>query len=605
MSASTSRYDFTAPANATASKILDLPLPFSPIKILTRPSSMVSWAMDLKFFIVTVRNMADEPIKIKLLNNFHINFYSKFPNIRDWAAKVRIYSRPCVFFVFFFAQSPFFTNKRLRGFLHAQFADLSFPYFPRYIFALQRKISPFLGAFRQMSVHLQNFSAQMKLWQKGFDVSQEIERFTVGRDREMDLLLAQHDVLGSIAHISMLQTINLLSADELRILKQELQNIYAAVQQGNFCIEAGVEDVHSQVELLLTRKLGDAGKKIHSGRSRNDQVLLDLKLFVRSEIKTLTEEILPFFELLLDLSEQYKNALLPGYTHYQVAMPSSFGLWFGAYAESLTDDMLLVQAAYRIANRNPLGSAAGYGSSFPLNRQMTTDLLGFEDMNYNVVYAQMGRGKTERIAAEAIASVAATLGKMAQDICLYISQNFAFVSFPPELTTGSSIMPHKKNPDVFELVRAKANKMMALPNEIALITANLASGYHRDLQLIKENFLPVFEEIKSCLRIMHYALQHIEINQNAAKDEKYKYMFSVETVNELVINGMSFRDAYRKIGEDIANGTYQPVPIVHHTHEGSIGNLCNDRIRTRMEKIRASFDFEKTDHALAALLSAD
>ncbi len=442
----------------------------------------------------------------------------------------------------------------------------------------------------------------MKLWQKGFDISKEIETFTVGRDRELDVWLAQHDVLGSLAHITMLESIGLLSSDELHTLRSELRRIYTDIAQGNFVIEDGVEDVHSQVELLLTRRLGDMGKKIHSGRSRNDQVLLDLKLYIRAEIEDVVGQVKPLFDLLLAQSDRYKDVLIPGYTHYQVAMPSSFGLWFAAYAESLVDDLVVLQAAYRVANKNPLGSAAGYGSSFPLDRQLTTELLGFDTLNYNVVYAQMGRGKTERIVAEAIAGIAATLGKLAQDICLYISQNFNFVSFPAELTTGSSIMPHKKNPDVFELIRARANKMMALPTEIALITANLASGYHRDLQLIKESFLPVFAEIKSCLHIVHYALQHIIVNDSAILDEKYRYMFSVEVVNDLVVQGMSFRDAYRKVGEDIANGLFEPKHQVQHTHIGSIGNLCNDCIADLMSEVVASFRFDRVKTALDDLL---
>jgi argininosuccinate lyase len=454
----------------------------------------------------------------------------------------------------------------------------------------------------QNAVHLQNFSLIMKLWQKGFDISKEIETFTVGRDRELDVWLAPHDVLGSIAHITMLESIGLLNAEELKILKNELQLIYNHAQQGNFTIEDGVEDVHSQVELLLTRSLGETGKKIHSGRSRNDQVLLDLKLYIRHEIVDVVNHVKALFDLLLAQSERYKHVLMPGYTHYQVAMPSSFGLWFAAYAESLIDDLLMLQAAYRVANKNPLGSAAGYGSSFPLNRQLTTDLLGFDSLNYNVVYAQMGRGKTERIVAEAMAGIAATLGKLSQDICLYISQNFNFVSFPPELTTGSSIMPHKKNPDVFELIRARSNKMMALPNEIALITTNLASGYHRDLQLIKESFLPVFGEIKSCLSIAHYALQHIIINESAVNDDKYRYMFSVEVVNDLVLQGYSFRDAYRKVGEDIAQNNFEPNYALKHTHEGSIGNLCNDHIAQQMQQVLNSFQFERVQQALNQLL---
>ncbi|MCH2044628.1 MAG: argininosuccinate lyase [Saprospiraceae bacterium] len=443
----------------------------------------------------------------------------------------------------------------------------------------------------------------MKLWQKNFTISKQIEKFTIGKDRELDLLLAPHDVLGTLAHIQMLESINLLTEEELKTLTTELQTIYTEIQNGNFEIEEGIEDVHSQVELILTRRLGDVGKKIHSGRSRNDQVLLDLKLFTRTQIRELVELVEPLFQQLIELSDTYKDVLIPGYTHYQVAMPSSFGLWFGAYAESLVDDMHVLQAAFRITNKNPLGSAAGYGSSFPLNRQMTTDLLGFDALNYNVVYAQMGRGKTERIVAEAVASIAATLSKLSQDICLYISQNFGFISFPKELTTGSSIMPHKKNPDVFELIRAKCNKIMALPTEIAMITTNLASGYHRDLQIIKESFLPVFEEIKSCLVIAKYALEQIIINKDAIKDDKYKYVFSVEVVNDLVLNGVSFRDAYQKIGIDIEEGKFEPDTTVQHTHEGSIGNLCNDQISTLMNEVLNGFKFDRIDQALETLLS--
>jgi argininosuccinate lyase len=443
----------------------------------------------------------------------------------------------------------------------------------------------------------------MKLWQKeGFQVNKEIERFTIGKDKELDLLLAKHDVTGTLAHITMLESIGLLEKEELPILIEELRNIYTEIEAGNFIIEDGIEDVHSQVELMLTRRLGDLGKKIHSGRSRNDQVLVDLKLFIRSELREVVELISPLFDTLVELSEKYKNVLIPGYTHYQVAMPSSFGLWFGAYAESLVDDLMILNAAFRISNKNPLGSAAGYGSSFPLNRTMTTDLLGFEALNYNVVYAQMGRGKTERVVAEAIASVAATLAKMAQDVCLYISQNFGFISFPTHLTTGSSIMPHKKNPDVFELIRAKCNKIMALPNEIMLITANLASGYHRDLQIIKESFLPVFAEIKDCLAITEYSLNHIQINEEAIQDEKYRYIFSVEVVNNMVLEGTSFRDAYKIVGDSIEKGTFEPDREVNHTHEGSIGNLCNDRIKGLMEQTLKQFNFDKMDAALKNLL---
>lgn len=445
----------------------------------------------------------------------------------------------------------------------------------------------------------------MKLWQKGFEVSKEIEKFTVGKDKELDVFLAPHDVLGSLAHIKMLESIGLLSSDEHQILSQELQKIYQEIQAEQFEIEDGVEDVHSQVEGMLTQRLGDMGKKIHSGRSRNDQVLVDLKLYTRKAIQEVVEHIQPLFELLLQQSEKYKSVLMPGYTHYQVAMPSSFGLWFAAYAESLVDDMLLLQSAYRISNKNPLGSAAGYGSSFPLNRQMTTDLLGFEALNYNVVYAQMGRGKTERVVASALASVAATLAKLAQDVCLFMSQNFGFVSLPKDLTTGSSIMPQKKNPDVFELIRAKCNKIQALPNEIAMITTNLPVGYHRDLQVIKESFLPVFKELKDCLGIAHYALKHIIVKEGLVEDEMYKYMFSVEVVNELVLQGMPFRDAYKKVGIDIEEGNFQPSYDLKHTHEGSIGNLCNDKIRHLMKEVLEEFQFERVREALQALLTTD
>ena len=443
----------------------------------------------------------------------------------------------------------------------------------------------------------------MKLWQKeGTEVNKEIERFTVGRDRELDVLLAKHDVTGTLAHITMLESIGLLEKAELPVLIKELRNIYQEIVEGNFVIEDGIEDVHSQVELLLTRRLGEMGKKIHSGRSRNDQVLLDMKLFIRSELREVVELIEPLIKTLISLSEQYKDVLLPGYTHYQVAMPSSFGLWFGAYAESLVDDLQVLLAAFKISNKNPLGSAAGYGSSFPLNRTMTTNLLGFDNLNYNVVYAQMGRGKTERIVAESLASVAATLAKLSQDVCLYINQNFSFISFPAHLTTGSSIMPHKKNPDVFELIRAKCNKIMALPNEIMLITGNLASGYHRDLQVIKESFLPVFAEIKDCLAITNYSLQHIVINKDSIKSKIYDYLFSVEVVNDLVLKGTSFRDAYRIVGENIEKGNFEPNYDVNHTHEGSIGNLCNDKIQGMADEILKQFPFGSIDSALNKLL---
>lgn len=441
-----------------------------------------------------------------------------------------------------------------------------------------------------------------KLWEKNFEVNKEIERFTVGRDREMDMYLARYDVLGSMAHITMLESIGLLEKDELAQLLAALKDIYAACERGEFAIEDGVEDVHSQVELMLTRKLGDMGKKIHSGRSRNDQVLVDLKLFIRHEIKDIVDLVKALFDELVQKSEQYKDVLMPGYTHLQVAMPSSFGLWFGAYAESLADDMLFLQAAWRMANRNPLGSAAGYGSSFPLNRTMTTELLGFDSMDYNVVYAQMGRGKTERNTAFAMASVAGTLAKMAFDACMFNSQNFSFVKLPKECTTGSSIMPHKKNPDVFELIRAKSNKLQALPTQITLIMNNLPSGYFRDLQIIKEEFLPAFDELKDCLRMAAYIINKIEVNEHILDDPRYDLMFSVEEVNRLAVEGTPFRDAYKKVGLDIEAGRFKPCKDIHHTHEGSIGNLCNDKICALMDNIISGFTFGKMEQAERKLL---
>ncbi|MCI5912336.1 MAG: argininosuccinate lyase [Prevotella sp.] len=441
-----------------------------------------------------------------------------------------------------------------------------------------------------------------KLWEKNFEVNKEIERFTVGRDREMDLYLAKYDVLGSMAHITMLQSIGLLEADELAQLLAELKNIYAEAESGNFVIEDGVEDVHSQVEMLLTRKLGDMGKKIHSGRSRNDQVLVDLKLFTRDELRHIADEVKSLFDELIAKSNQYKDVLMPGYTHLQIAMPSSFGLWFGAYAESLADDMLFLQAAYKMTNRNPLGSAAGYGSSFPLNRQMTTDLLGFDTMNYNVVYAQMGRGKMERNVAFALASVAGTLAKMAFDACMFNSQNFSFVKLPKECTTGSSIMPHKKNPDVFELIRAKSNKIQSLPQQVMLIMNNLPCGYFRDLQIIKEVFLPAFGELKDCLQMAAYIINKMEVNEHILDNPIYDPMFSVEEVNNLAAAGMPFRDAYKKVGLEIEAGTFRADKNIHHTHEGSIGNLCNDRIAALMENTLDGFGFERMDEAVSSLL---
>lgn len=441
-----------------------------------------------------------------------------------------------------------------------------------------------------------------KLWEKTTQVDHDVESYTVGRDREMDLYLAPYDVLGSMAHITMLESIGLLEKDELATLLEALKTIYREAEEGRFEIEEGVEDVHSQVELMLTRRLGDVGKKIHSGRSRNDQVLVDLKLFIRAEIEEVAKATQRLFNTLIAQSNRYKGVLIPGYTHLQVAMPSSFGLWFGAYAESLADDLIVLQAAYRIANRNPLGSAAGYGSSFPLNRTMTTQLLGFEAMNYNVVYAQMGRGKTERIAANALAGIAATVSRLAFDACLYNSQNFGFLKLADEYTTGSSIMPHKKNPDVFELTRAKCNRLQSLPGQITMILNNLPSGYFRDMQLIKEAFLPAFDELKSILHMTEAMVSEVKINTDIADDDRYKYMFSVEEVNRLTREGMPFRDAYKKVGLDIEAGKFTPVKEVHHTHEGSIGNLCNDGIVKQFEATMESFHFDDYHRAIKKLL---
>lgn len=442
-----------------------------------------------------------------------------------------------------------------------------------------------------------------KLWDKGFEIQDKIERFTVGRDREMDLYLAEADVLGSMAHTTMLESIGLLQANELQQLLAELRNIHAQIKRGEFVIEEGVEDVHSQVELMLTRKLGDIGKKIHSGRSRNDQVLVDLKLFIRRQLKEIATDVKELFQQLQAQSERYKDVLMPGYTHLQVAMPSSFGLWFGAYAESLVDDMMFLQAAFRMTNRNPLGSAAGYGSSFPLNRTMTTELLGFDSMNYNVVYAQMGRGKTERNVAFALASIAGTVSKLAFDACMFSSQNFAFVKLPNDCTTGSSIMPHKKNPDVFELTRAKCNKLQALPQQITLIMNNLPSGYFRDLQIIKEVFLPAFQELRDCLQMTTYIITKIKVNEDILSDSRYDLMFSVEEVNRLATEGMPFRDAYKKVGMDIEAGKFTPCKEVHHTHEGSIGNLCNQQIAALMDEVWKGFNFQRMDEAEQKLIN--
>ncbi|HOX83058.1 MAG TPA: argininosuccinate lyase [Chryseolinea sp.] len=442
----------------------------------------------------------------------------------------------------------------------------------------------------------------MKLWQKDKASLLEVEKFTVGKDQEMDMYLARFDVLGSLAHITMLESIGLLAADELKLLSAELKNIYKRIESGDFKVEDGVEDIHSQVELELTKKLGDVGKKIHSGRSRNDQVLVDVKLYLRSEIKEMVEAVKVLFELLLQQSEKYKNHLLPGYTHLQLAMPSSFGLWFGAYAESLVDDTITLEAAYRIVNKNPLGSAAGYGSSFPLNRKMTTTLLGFDDLNYNVVYAQMGRGKAERIVASSLSNIAATLAKLSMDACLFLNQNFGFIRFPDELTTGSSIMPHKKNPDVFELIRGRSNQIISLPNDIALLTANLPSGYHRDMQLLKEKLFPAIQSLKDCLRMTHLMLSNIEVKDDILTDEKYKFLFSVEEVNKLVVNGIPFRDAYKQVGQAIEKGEFTYSTKLNHTHEGSIGNLCLAEISQMMKDICQKFSFGSVQKAEGNLL---
>ena len=442
----------------------------------------------------------------------------------------------------------------------------------------------------------------MKLWEKNIQVTEEIDRFTVGHDRELDLYLAPYDILGSIAHVSMLHSIHLIADDELPLLLTELKALYHEAAAGRFVIEDGVEDVHSQVELMLTRKLGDVGKKIHSGRSRNDQVLVDLRLFTRDRLRRIAACVQRLFDALLAQSERYKAVLMPGYTHLQVAMPSSFGLWFGAYAESLADDMLLLEAAYRMTNRNPLGSAAGYGSSFPLDRDMTTRLLGFDTMDYNVVYAQMGRGKTERNVAFALAGIAGTVAKLAMDACLFNSQNFGFVTLPPECTTGSSIMPHKKNPDVFELIRARMNRLQALPQQVVLIMNNLPCGYFRDLQEIKEVFLPAFDQAEECLDMATYIVERIRVNEQLMDDARYDAMFSVEEVTRLAAAGMPFRDAYRKVGLDIEAGRFKPCKEVHHTHAGSMGNLCNDRIKAFMQGIVSRIDFGRALAAEKALV---
>ena len=442
----------------------------------------------------------------------------------------------------------------------------------------------------------------MKLWQKDKNVSGAVEKFTVGNDRELDIYLAPFDVLGSLAHIKMLQSVDLLSKEELKTLETELKEIYKKINAEDFKLDEGVEDIHSQIEFLLTKKLGDVGKKIHSARSRNDQVLVDLKLFLRSEIEKLVTNTKDLFDLLIEQSEKYKDDLLPGYTHLQLAMPSSFGLWFGAYAESLVDDLITLQSAFKIVNKNPLGSAAGYGSSFPINRKMTTELLGFDDLNYNVVYAQMGRGKSERIVAAALANIAATLSKLSMDATLFLNQNFDFISFPEELTTGSSIMPHKKNPDVFELIRSHCNRIQALPNEIMLMTTNLPSGYHRDLQLLKEHLIPAFKDLRDCLKMAGLMLSNIAVKKNILEDEKYKFIFSVEEVNKLVSKGMSFRDAYKQIGAGIEKDDFTYNTKVAHTHEGSIGNLQTVQIQKMMNDTLQQFNFEKVNNALQELI---
>ena len=441
------------------------------------------------------------------------------------------------------------------------------------------------------------------IWDKGKPVNDLIQRYTVGLDREMDMYLAKYDVMGSLAHITMLESIGLLEKDELAALSAELKNLLDLIEEDNFVIEDGVEDVHSQVELMLTRKLGDMGKKIHSGRSRNDQVLVDLKLFTRDKLRGVVNSVKALFDILIKQSNRYKDVLLPGYTHLQIAMPSSFGLWFGAYAEALADDMLFLRAAFEQSNRNPLGSAAGYGSSFPLNRQLTTNLLGFESMNYNVVYAQMTRGKLERNVAYALATVAATLSRLAFDACMYNSQYFGFIKLPDDCTTGSSIMPHKKNPDVFELTRAKCNRLQTLPQEITLMTNNLPSGYFRDMQLVKEVFIPAFDMLEDCITMVAYMLEHITVKEDILSDSKYDAIFSVEEVNRLALEGVPFREAYKQVGASIENGTFVPNKEINHTHQGSIGNLCNDMIVSKMEQILKEFPFETIDEAINRLTS--
>ena len=442
-----------------------------------------------------------------------------------------------------------------------------------------------------------------KLWQKNNKVSDLVEKFTIGNDQAMDMYLASYDVLGSIAHITMLAEVGLLTAAEQATIKKALVAIYEKIQAGNFSLDPGVEDIHSQVEILLTASLGDAGKKIHSARSRNDQVLVDIKLFLRAELMNLTASVQTLFKTLQEKSEAHKNDLLPGYTHLQLAMPSSFGLWLGAYAESLVDDITVLQAAYKVVNKNPLGSAAGYGSSFPINRTRTTELLGFESMNYNVVYAQMGRGKAERVTAMAIANIADTLSKLSMDACLFMNQNFGFIQFPETLTTGSSIMPHKKNPDVFELIRSYCNRIKALPNEIMMMTTNLPSGYHRDLQLLKEHLFPAFAQLNNCIEMASLMIQNMEVKKDILEDAKYQYLFSVEEVNKLVLTGMPFRDAYKLVGAAIESGKFTYSTALSHTHEGSMGNLGTAIIAEKMSTVVAEMGFEKVEQRIAELLN--
>jgi argininosuccinate lyase len=444
----------------------------------------------------------------------------------------------------------------------------------------------------------------MKLWDKGKKINEKVDEFTAGKDRQLDSQLARADILGNLAHIRMLASINLLTKEECHLLTSTLIEIYSQIDD-NFKIDDSIEDIHSQIEWMLTQKLGDVGKKIHSGRSRNDQILVDLKIFFREEIRDIVELSKELFDTFISLSEKHKDILMPGYTHLQIAMPSSFGLWFGAYAESLTDDMLLLQTAYQITNQNPLGSAAGYGTSFPINRTLTSQLLGFDDLSYNVIYAQMGRGKTEKIIAFALSSLGSTMAKMSMDVCLFMNQNFGFISFPDELTTGSSIMPHKKNPDVFELIRARGNRLQALPNDISLILTNLPSGYQRDLQILKELIFPAIDNAKSCLEMLKMMLEHIQINTNILDDPKYAYLFSVEEVNRLVLEGVPFRDAYKKVAKEIEEGKFVPDKTIKHTHEGSIGNLCNNEIRNKMDRIIENFHFSRVDKALEQLLSGN